>query len=492
MSFININNLTFGYEGSTSNIFENVSLQIDGSWKLGLIGRNGRGKTTLLNLIMGNYEYQGSITTDLEFAYFPYQVEDKQRLTLEVMQEICPQAEDWECIKETSLLQVDAECLYREFSTLSNGEKTKVLLAALFLGENRFLLLDEPTNHVDIEGRKTIQEYLNKKQGFIVVSHDRDLLDHCIDHVISINRASIDVQQGNFSSWWDGFKRAEQNELAENEKLQKEIKHLNDAARQSAGWSSQVEKSKNGTTNSGSKLDKGFVSHKAAKMMQRSKNFENRMEKAAEDKSKLLKNVDTMEPLKMEPALYFKQTLVTAKEVSAYYDNIQVFKPTTFEINQGDRICVTGPNGCGKSTLLKLIQGENINHTGDLQLGSQLVISYAYQDTSNMSGTVSDFAEKRGVDLTLLLTMLRKLGFEREQFQNTLESMSEGQKKKVLLASSLCEKAHLYIWDEPLNYIDIISRMQIEELILEYKPTILFVEHDSMFQNKIANKRIVL
>ncbi len=228
-------------------------------------------------------------------------------------------------------------------------------------------------------------------------------------------------------------------------------------------------------------------------MMQRSKNVENRMQKAANDKSKLLKDVDVIEPLKMEMDAYHKQNLVLAKDLSLYYEKGKtVFAPVSFEINQGDRVSLMGTNGSGKSSLIKLLMGENIAYDGELHMGSGLRISYICQDTSFLKGTIQDYAKKNDIDITRLLTMLRKLGFEREHFDVRMESMSEGQKKKVLIASSLCTPAHVYIWDEPLNYIDILTRMQIEEVILEDQPTLLFVEHDVMFQDKIATKQIQL
>ena len=165
MSYININKLTFSYGGSAEEIFHNVSLQIDGKWKLGLIGRNGRGKTTFLNLLLGKYKHEGTINSDMSFVYFPYEVLDKSKMTLEIMQETCADAEDWQFIREVSLLGVEAECLYRSFDSLSNGEQTKILLAALFIGENRFLLLDEPTNHVDADGRKKSVNICKRKMG---------------------------------------------------------------------------------------------------------------------------------------------------------------------------------------------------------------------------------------------------------------------------------------------------------------------------------------
>ena len=142
MSVIKIENLTFAYPSSFDNIFENVSFQIDTDWKLGFIGRNGRGKTTFLNLLQNKYKYSGKITASVQFDYFPYGVPDKSKLTKEVLQEICPILEDWKIARELSYLEVKDDCLYRPFHTLSNGEQTKVLLAALFLNEGHFLLLD--------------------------------------------------------------------------------------------------------------------------------------------------------------------------------------------------------------------------------------------------------------------------------------------------------------------------------------------------------------
>ena len=136
MSLIQINNLTFSYPGSYDAVFENVTLQLDTDWRLGLVGRNGRGKTTLLNLLLGNYEFTGTISASVRFAYFPYSVENPQENTIELLHSLCPECQDWEFYRELSLLETEDDIFYRPFSTLSNGERTKVLLAALFLHEN--------------------------------------------------------------------------------------------------------------------------------------------------------------------------------------------------------------------------------------------------------------------------------------------------------------------------------------------------------------------
>jgi len=492
MSLIRVNNLSFRYDGSYDNIFENVSFQIDTDWKLGFTGRNGRGKTTFLNLLLGKFDYSGSISADVRFEYFPFEVINKDDWTINVINAIFPDFLHWQLVRELTLLQVGEDVLYRPFTTLSNGEQTKVLLAALFLKENCFLLIDEPTNHLDLKGRKIVSDYLRTKRGFILVSHDRAFLDNCIDHILSINKTSIDVQKGNFSTWWRNKEMQDNYELRENEKYKKDIKRLTVAARQTSDWSDKVEKTKFGTKNSGIKPDKGYIGHKAAKMMKRSKVIETRQQSAIEQKSRLLQNIERSGELKIAQIDHFADRLVELRDVSIFYGEKAACEHVSLNIERGDRVALSGGNGTGKSSLLKLICGENLSYTGSLHKASQLKISYVAQDTSCLNGNLADYITSQAVDETLFKAILNKLDLTKTQFEKDLADFSGGQKKKVLLARSLCEKAHLHIWDEPLNFIDVISRMQIEKLLLEYEPTILFVEHDSEFCRNIATKIIEL
>lgn len=488
MSWIDISDLSFTYEGSAEPVFEHLSIRLDTEWRLGLIGRNGRGKTTLLRLLMGMDGYTGRISAPAEFDYFPFPVPDQDLTGGEVAETLRPDLEEWRLRREMGLLGLDEGMLYRPFYTLSNGEQTRFLLALLFAEERKFLLIDEPTNHLDMEGRELVGKYLAGKQGFLLVSHDRAFLDGSIDHVLAFNRSGLEVQKGNFSSWWENKLRQERFEQAEQEKLKGEIRRLDQAARRTSAWSDAAEQTKKGTRNSGLRPDRGYIGHKAAKMMKRSKAVQARRETAVEEKAKLLRDVETAQPLKLHPLTHPQRRLIEVRELAADYGSGPVCQGVTFTVEQGERVALRGGNGTGKSSLLKLLVGEKIAHTGQVKTTSGLIISYVPQDTSFLRGDLREFIAESGADESLFKAILRKLDFARSQFDLDMADYSAGQKKKVLLARSLCTPAHLYLWDEPMNYVDLWSRMQLEELLVSSGATLIFVEHDRAFADRVATK----
>jgi len=520
MAQINVTDLTFHYENSFDNIFEHVSFSIDTNWKLGFVGRNGKGKTTFLNLLLGKEEYSGSISTSVVFDYFPYKVEEawSSVCAAEFVDNWKADCEFWRVICELDKLDTDAEILYRPFGSLSHGERTKVMLAVLFSGENNFLLIDEPTNHLDKESRETVKRYLMQKKGFILVSHDRDLLDACVDHVLVLNRATIEVQAGNFSSWWENKVKKDHFSELENEKHRKEIVKLEKAADRISRWADKSESTKIGfdprKEPDRCASTRAYIGAKTKKMQSRVMQLENRIEREIEEKEGLLQDIEKPVDLKIMPMKHYKETLVAARDFSIQYKDAEkpLFEDMTFEIKQGERVFLNGNNGCGKSSLIKAVlaaaEDKNSGPVSGKQFASakeavqkmcfggsftvvpNLVISYINQDTSFLKGSIKDFCKERELDESLFCAILRQLDMERVQFIKNMEEYSEGQKKKVLIAASLMTPAHLYIWDEPLNYIDVFSRMQIEKLLEEYAPTMLIVEHDVRFREKLATKTI--
>ena len=508
MAQIQVSNLTFAYGGNADDVFKNMSFSIDTDWKLGLIGRNGKGKTTLLNLFMGRYDYKGSITTSTRFDYFPYQIteSDNKKNAIDLIEVWKPQVESWQVLIQMSQMGMDPECLYRPFSTLSFGERTRVMLAVLFADENEFLLIDEPTTHLDSAARDIVKKYLATKKGFILVSHDRDLLDGVCDHVLVMNRATIEVQAGNFSSWWENKEKLDAFRLAENEKHLKEIGKLKSAADRSSRWADKSESSKIGfdpvKENDRSISTRSYIGAKTKKMQARVKSYETRIDREIEEKEGLLQDIERVNDLKLQPLTFHKEVLVWVNDLSLRYEDApeELFAGLRFEVKRGERVILVGDNGCGKSSILHAVLGqtgisdyvknEQLLESGELEVASGMTVSYVSQDTSFLKGSVRDFCIKRGLDESLFLAVLRQMDLSREQFIKNMEDFSEGQKKKVLIAASLITPAHLYIWDEPLNYIDVFSRMQIEKLILKYKPTMLLVEHDVRFQEKVATNVI--
>jgi len=339
-----------------------------------------------------------------------------------------------------------------------------------------------------MEGRRAVARYLRGKDGFALVSHDRSFLDECVDHILAIGREGVEVSRGNFSAWEEQKRRRDAFEEAQNLKLGREIDRLRDAAAQRAGWAAITEKEKFGSGG----VDRGYIGHKAAKMMKRSKEIENRRTASIEEKSRLLKNIETSPRLELKPAAFHTKRLLSLEDVAISYGGREVLRGFGLTLEAGERVALRGGNGSGKSSVLRFICGDDVPHSGVADVARGLNISRVPQDASFLTGSPAAYAEERGLDRTLFFAMLNKLDFPKDRFDGDMAGYSEGQRKKVLIAASLCDRAHLYVWDEPLNYIDVFSRMQIEDMIRECGPTMVFAEHDRAFCDRVATRVVEL
>jgi len=486
MSLINIKDLTFGYDGSEKNLFEGVTLAIDTNWRLGLTGRNGRGKTTFLKLLRGELPYSGSITGVPETVLFPSD------------ELVCD--EDWKIQKELNLMQTDPYIMYRPEETLSGGERTKLMLAKLFASDGIYPLIDEPTNHLDLAGRDAVADYLASKQGFILISHDQNFMDRCTDHTLVITKTGIELTASTFSVWWENNEQKMKSESARNDQIVKEMGAIEEAIRKNAKWASKAEGYKN-RSKAPSKVAedhfrRAYEAEKSRKLMSLSKNLQNRNEKKLEEKRGLLKDLERSEQLKITGSEHHNKTPVVMKNVSLMRDGYTVAEGLNLTVEQGSKLSVKGPNGCGKSTLIKYLAGlggvEGITASGDIYIAPGLKVSYVSQDTSGLRGTLYEIASEHGCDKTLFSTIMVKMGFDKEILARDVSTLSLGQKKCVLISMSLCEHADLYLWDEPLNYVDVYIRREIERLLTGSDITLLFVEHDKVFSDRVADREVTL
>ncbi|GAX47206.1 ribosomal protection-like ABC-F family protein [Pseudolactococcus reticulitermitis] len=482
---IAIKQLSFGYDDKT--IFENVSVTFDNSWKLALVGRNGRGKTTLMRLLLGDLPYAGRIQSDVNFVYFPQTIADKMQLTKFILDDLYD-APDWQIQRELNLLGLPEDILWRPFETLSGGEQTKVLLAGLFLDEGNFPLIDEPTNHLDAASRAKIANYLKRsKSGYIVVSHDRQFLDEVSDHLLAIERNGLELLAANFSTYETQKKQRDDFEWAQNDKLKSEIGRLKQTARDKADWSRGREKEKYGDPRkkgSGGIFDTGFIGARSARQMKKAKVLEHRMQSEISEKEKLLKNIEKVDTLSMVYQPSHHQRLLDERDLTVAFDGQPLFTPINLQQNAGQITAITGENGVGKSQLLKKLIG--------LAESQHLNISYVRQIYDDNQGDLKSFSDQHQLDYTAFLNNLRKLGMARTVFHQKIEDMSMGQQKKVELAKSLSQSAELFIWDEPLNYLDVFNHEQIETLLQTVKPALIVVEHDVTFVKNVADQMIEL
>lgn len=486
MALININDLSFGYDGSEEEVFSHLTLGIDTTWRLALAGRNGRGKTTFLKILKGELSFSGTVTGVPETICFP--LDD---LT---------DAEDWKIRKELNLMDADPDIMWRPIETLSGGERTKLMLAHLFASEGKYPLIDEPTNHLDRQGRESVAKYLAQKDGFIMISHDRSFLDRCTDHTLVITKTGAELTASTFSVWWDNNEKLLSGQKVRNEQLKKEISGIEDAVKKNARWASRAEANKN-RSKAPSKVAqnhwmRAYEAEKSRKLQSLASNLQRRNERKIEEKSSLLTNLEKEERLKITGSTHPNKTPIELNDVTIKRDGLPIRSGINLQVHQGLKISVSGNNGCGKSTLLKYLaekgEDEGITAEGKIYKASGIRFSYVGQDTSSLKGTIYEIAGRRGVDKTQLSTILIKMGFTKQMLDRDVDELSLGQKKIVMIALSLCEQADIYIWDEPLNYIDVYIRKEIERLIGDSDITMIFVEHDQAFTDNIADEILYL
>ena len=542
MSTIICRRLSFGYPGAEDNVFNDLDLVIDTDWRCALVGRNGRGKTTLLRLIHGELVPEGgSLERGQPTAYFPRPVEDPDLPVRDVVKDASGPFRPWETEMgalleegsdealarygqvldayeesggysidagietELTALGIDETFWQRPFSSLSGGEQTRCLLASLFAsGSNSgrivhaigrasprppgraFPLIDEPTNHLDADGRRLLAAYLDSKTGFLLVSHDRAFLDACCDHVVALNRDTVDVERTSFSAWRERFRQRLDGQRARNAELKHDIaRHTRTAADRRAGALKRE-------SDKAPHTDKGFISRRAKLQMRRALAAERRAARAADELRGTLADVEKDRQLKLPDSRHRTGALVVANDLTLWRGAKPVVAKLSFTVVPGDRVAVVGPNGSGKTSLLDQIENAPYDHTGTLSRPGHVSVARTFQNPQWTSGSLRGRLSEAGLDESRFRQITAVLGIRGRVLDGRIEDLSHGQQKKIDLARAFLANAHLLLWDEPLNFIDIDAREQIEEVLLRDKPTVVFVEHDAAFIDRVATQVVRL
>ncbi|MCL2753960.1 MAG: ATP-binding cassette domain-containing protein [Defluviitaleaceae bacterium] len=519
MSKFIMHNLTFAYSDYYSPLFDNVNLEIDASWKLGLIGRNARGKTTLLKLLHGKLKSTGGqIVSSVSTELFPYDtnktyenvadfikenvgkfksVEDTLKhyeengqtgdpLYIEMLTKYYEDGGstiEADIEKEFFRMGLNSEILRRDWETLSGGERTKIMIIILFLRNPDFVLLDEPTNHLDAKGRNDLANYLQRKQGYIIVSHDIEFLDKTVKHILSINRSNIYIEKGNFTSWKANKDNYEEYEKRQKKNLENKMVQLEKAAENSRKWSDN--------SNTKKYAYAGHSRNRSLRLMKSAVVAERNIAKSIGKINTMLGNYEEVKPLSFSQTAFGDDVMIAAENLGFAYLDKCLFKGLSFEINSGDRILISGANGTGKSTLLNIITGQTSLQQGSLHINEALQISYSKQ-IPKFCENYYEVLENNKDAIEKFKYLLTVFDLKADYVQRPWQFMSDGERKKVDIAKSLATPHNLLILDEPLNFTDIYFRKQLSEAIIALKPTMVFVEHDVEFCRNIATKVVSL
>ncbi|MEE8825015.1 putative ABC transporter ATP-binding protein YheS [Lentilactobacillus sunkii] len=482
MGTIQVKNLSYQYLDSDQPIFHNLSVDIDDHWRLGLIGRNGRGKTTFLKLLLGNLDNQGAIKTNIKFSYFPAFPSDPSQSVMDVM--TSTGGEEWQARIELEHIGIGESYDQRPFESLSGGEQTRVLLARRFMTRGAFPLIDEPTNHLDISGRKLVGQYLRSKSGFICVSHDESFLNSFVDHVMSLNRSSVDIVSGSINDWKSNKEIRDHSAVEKNIRLRKSIKQLDQRANQQQRWAEQKERE-----------SKDASSRKSAKkMMKRVKAFKRRASGKSQERKGLLNDIDQVDNLTTNIQSNTGSNLFfSLRSFSILRNGSKLFSPINVDFHENNRLALYGPNGVGKTTLIQFLQQKvDLNYDGYQLITLPKDIGYLSQNFESFVRNSPFFTDGPLAERTNVWNIMHQLGVSRSRLLASPQEWSMGETKKAALAYTLTQPHTLLIWDEPTNYLDISAREQLINLVKESQPSLILIDHDEHFIRETSTQQVEL
>ncbi|MGX5556806.1 ribosomal protection-like ABC-F family protein [Bacillus cereus] len=501
LTIFKVNNLHKSFGERT--VLSDVSFEIGARDRIGLVGGNGTGKTTLANILFGSLQpEEGSIMQikrDIKIGYLlqscSYTANSFQSMLLEGDQ--AEQIDEFLEVTGSIGLNKVQEWQEERFDGLSGGERTKLALANIWLSQPDILILDEPTNHLDFQGIEWLTKEMEKFSGAIlVISHDRHFLDTTVNRILELNDGKLKSYAGNYTFYREEKERQYKSQLhlyntqkKQREKVQGEINQLKT-------WTAAGHKQagKQGTQSENRQI--GLREHERAKVK--------KLDKQVKNKIKRLERMETdgVEKPKEEQKVSFDfgsaskrgKRLVEAKGLGKKYGNRWLFRNTEFAIQRGDRIGLIGPNGCGKTTLIQMLLGKEHWTEGDLWISPTAEVVYLSQDIRDLpeeSTGLKLLSHFRGEMQTKARILMRNLGFDESKLSRKIEKWSLGERTRFKIGHMILMEHNFLILDEPTNHLDLQSREQLEDTLSNYNGTILIVSHDRYMLEKMCDQLLV-
>lgn len=467
-------NISKSFTGSP--IFENVDFKLGNRRKVALVGKNGCGKSTLLKIIAGELSSDtGSIKTENESIGYisqEFNFPSEKELVGEYLEKLLDNSWDFYRVEK---LVADLEFHnfdpYQEIGVLSEGQKMKLKVLEILLGDPAFLLIDEPTNHLDIEGIMWFEKYIkNLNKSVLMVSHDRQFLNNTVDEIWEIDNKKLFRFVGDYDYYkeeklklidkWDEEYVRFVKRKAQLETLIESARKIRDGKKRGSAVSSAKKR-----------MEREIIGAKKEKYV---------------DKKMREINFDT--------GITHSKLMVRFDSVTKAFAEIKVFDNLTFEIRGGEKVWLFGPNGAGKSTIVNLIKGDDIPTNGDIRVGENLKIGYFAQKQTHLDyakNLLELFIEDTGCYYGDAFAKLRKFMFEREDLQKSVGDLSPGQRARYAFAIFAAKDYDMLILDEPDNHLDIDTKEVLENSLREYKGTLLLVSHDRFFVERVGVAKIL-
>ncbi|ETI70277.1 ribosomal protection-like ABC-F family protein [Neobacillus vireti] len=480
-------------------VLQNLHFEIKNGDRIGLVGYNGTGKTTLANIIFGKITPDNGLiekSRDLRMGYL------SQSIDYEVshFQQSIAEVEEHELFQHASSLGLNKVFDWSEdrLTHLSGGEKLKLALSMVWATKPDFLILDEPTNHLDFTGINWLVSELEKFHGpVLIISHDRHFLDKTVNRIFELEESRIQFFNGNYSDYRIEKEQRIANQRHQYQVQQRQIEKIETQMVQLKSWS---EKAHRDSTKQGSASERrqiGFKEYHRVKAKKLDNQVKSKMKRLQNELNK-----HKLEKPNEEAAVRFQfdshgkrgKRIIEAKKLTKMFDDRILFQDSPFYINHGDRIGLLGENGCGKTTLIKMILGDDLSFVGELWKSDSVKIAYLSQDVADLSADKTAIEALGFTDRESILkarTLLANLGLKEQLITKPIGTLSLGERTRVKLVDMLMKEYDVLILDEPTNHLDLPSREQLEQTLSEFTGTIITVSHDHYFLNKLCDRLLV-